>query len=615
MRLSLRHISACLILIAAVVGFSGHVVHAEGLFGYNLFWDFISEGVALLVNVMLSITSWFVALTGTLLNVSINLTMHIRDFVDSTPAIYEVWRTIRDISGLFIIFTLLYAAIRMILGQDAKLGGVIKNVVVAGVLINFSFFFTGLLIDASNIVSLQLYKAITPGQPDIGQIIQQSGSGSGAAGAGALPQIVNTLFNDGGLSAIFMQSLQIQSAFDPKNLQSSDATGGVSAPFKIILIGWTGAVIMITTGLSFLFAALAFVVRLVILLFLLAFSPVWCAAAVIPQLKEYSNEWVKTFTGQLVFMPAYLLLMYAALLILTKSTIFKSGAYGNLWQGTDAGTLVPTEFVSFAINAVFVIVMLNLPLLVAIKLGAKTGGLLDGSKLGADALWKKVGGWTGRNTLGMAASRINDSDGARAFYSRNPNLGLAVSKGLSNISSAGFGDKKGSYDATLKQRKKDVDALNKRLGSVNDAAYKTELERELAKGRAKGYQGKFRSTLNDRSVLTLMMKDRANVETAFSLKDEAELEQNKKAKQDIEESPNFKYLEKREKEGGDTFTNAEKVELDQLRRKVKDLGAAIGRASGKKKAKDVKALASALAEEGKDDSKDDAKPKDDKPKA
>ncbi len=398
-----------LVLVITLIGLSGHTAHAEIIekfLGVSGFWDLVAQGTAFLVNTALSVASWFVALTGMLLNVSINITMHMKDFVNSTPAIYDVWKTIRDISGMFIIFILLYAAIRMILGQDAKLGNTIKNIVIAGVLINFSFFVTALLIDTSNVVSLQLYRAITPGQPDIGQLIAANNS------TGAMSAIVGKLFDDGGLSAIFMQSLQIQSVFNPKNINlganSSNSNG--ATPFKIILIGVTGIVIMLVAGLSFLFASLAFIVRLVLLLLLLAFSPIWFVAGIIPQLKEYADEWKKILIGQLTFMPAYLLMMYAALLILTKSNIFKNGASGGLWQGNST-TGVPTEFVTFAINAVFIIIMLNVPLLVAIKLGGSMGGLMDMKKLGgmfdAKKIWGGVGGFAGRHTAGRFASGLD----------------------------------------------------------------------------------------------------------------------------------------------------------------------------------------------------------------
>lgn len=462
-----------LILILA----STHSAHA-GWMDIPIF-DWFAQIAALFVNLCLSIASWFVALTGMLLNVSVLLTMNIKDFVDSTPAIYTVWKAIRDITGMFIIFALLYASIRMIIGWDAKLKSVMINIVIAGVLINFSFFITAFLIDASNIVSLQLYKAITPGQASISASLRNSN----AAGSG-LSAIVTSSFKDGGLSAVFMQALKIQTVFNPKNLDLQNKSTAMT-PFRIVFIGVTGIVIMITVGLSFLFAALAFVVRLVLLLMLLAFSPIWCAAYVVPQLKEYSTDYWKTLTAQLTFMPAYLLLMYVAMKIITESNLFNSGAYGNLWQGTDTNG-VPTEFVSLAINSVLIIIMLNLPLLAAIKLGASTGGLLDGNKLGALAVWKKVGNWSGKaayqNTISRGASAISRSEGLKDLASRSP-IGALALKGIRGAAS----DYDKKLGAQVKSRTEFAESLGYDQNAMNTAqSYLRNLNSQLAQAQATG---------------------------------------------------------------------------------------------------------------------------------
>ncbi len=377
------------------------------LFGFDTAWDFLSYGVAWIVNLWLTVASWFVALTGILLNVSINITLHIKDFVDSTPAIYDVWRALRDISGIFIIFALLWAAIQLILGiTKPNFGGLIKNIVIAGVLINFSFFVTGILIDASNVVSLTIYNAILPN--------------AAAQYNGNTTKLVeeSSTSNRANISDIFMGSLKLQKSFDTKNLNMGQAAGGVSAPFKIILSGLTGVIIMITAGLSFLFASLAFIVRLVLLLGILAFSPLWCVAYVVPQLSKYSTKLADTFKGQLMFMPAYLLLMYIALKILDGTKVFSSPATGNLWQGAQT-TGVPTEFITFAINAAFVIIMLNIPLLAALELMGNTA-LWKG--VGAGAIWKGVGNWTKdrawRETGGRAASKVATSEKFKDLASR-----------------------------------------------------------------------------------------------------------------------------------------------------------------------------------------------------
>ncbi len=443
-----------LIGVLALPIHSAHAFSILNIFGYEGLWEFVASLLALIASIALSVTSWFLALAGTLLNVSINITLHIKEIVKSTPAIYDVWKIIRDVSGLFIIFALLYAAIQLILGiSRPNWGDLVKNIVVAGILINFSFFMTGVLIDASNVVSLALYRAMVPGQPDIGKIIDNAGSNVTAQVGARSQEIVNTLFKDGGISAVFMQSLQIQSTFDPKKFDLAEIDGGgAAAALKIILIAVTGIIIMITAGLSFLAASLAFIVRLFILIFLLAFSPILFAARIVPKIEEYGKDWWNMLKSQLIFMPVYLLLMYVALTVLTKTNVFNSGAYGGLWQGGTTSAVAPTEFIVLAINAAFVIIMLNIPLLAAVKLGGAATSFINMKKIGAANIWKNVGQFTGRNTLGATAAGFRDSSFARGLSRIDPRAGRLLNKGLTKVSSAGFGDKKASFDAVKKAK-------------------------------------------------------------------------------------------------------------------------------------------------------------------
>jgi hypothetical protein len=402
MRRYLPHIATILIIITIVIGGFGHEAYAGTsissvaglLFGGN-YGELVTEIVAWIVNIFLSLSGWILTISGFLLNLSISITMHIKQFVDGTPAIYTVWKSIRDISGMFIIFTLLVAAIKMILSPvgipGPNVGNLVKTVVVAGILINFSFFIAGLGIDVSNIVSMQLYNAIAPAN-DLNSTTYKLDAKT----------IRSQL--DGGISDIFMQSLRITSLYDAKTGNLSEAGGKttISAPFKIILIGVVGSIIIITAAISFFLASLAFIIRFVILLFLLAFSPIWFASYAIPQLGDYAKKWTKQYMNQLLFMPAYLLLMYFALTILTSNTLFGSGYAGNL-SANDAWY---SNFLVLVVNAVLVIIMLNAPLLAALSLGATMPKWT--SNVGADAIWKKVGGWTG-GMAGRGVARIGGS--------------------------------------------------------------------------------------------------------------------------------------------------------------------------------------------------------------
>jgi hypothetical protein len=532
-------ITACAILIlVGMMVFTPQQAHAQAgaiasLFGFNL-WDFIAEMLAILVQWMLSIMGLWVALTGALLNVSIVLTLHIKDFVNSVSGVYLVWQTIRDLSGLFIIFMLLYASFKIILGFDTvgAAGTLIKNIVIAGILINFSFFITSLLIDASNIVSLAFYNGIVAA-PISGQntdlkpktIVEESMKST----------------SDGGLSGIFMKYIVPQSIYSPDTIklsQSDQTSSGVSKPLEIVIQGIVGAVVMFTSGMSFLLAALAFVARLAILIILLAFSPIWFAARIFPILEPKAKEFWNHLYSQLVFMPIYLLLLYAALRVLSSSTIFTNPTT-NVFQG-GLSTTVWTNLMVLAINDFFILFLLNMPLVIAFSYGGMATDFLKKSvdKFGAKNVWKNVGSFTGRRTLGRAAYAANESGAMKRLASLSPTLGGFASKGLSSVSGAGFGVKKGGYKDVLDAKKKAEEAMHKKIGNVERGDYATKEEYDKAKDRARAYQEKYRANLPWKSgVMGFMLDNRANRQTSAKLTEEV---RKKAAKKDLQKNRDLK---------------------------------------------------------------------------
>lgn len=379
------------------------------LLGFPNITVLLATAVAWIVgNVAMYIMSWWVYLTGMLLSVSITMTLHIKDFVNSTQGVYLVWQTVRDLCGIFVIFSLLWASFRIILGMDEKIGTLIRNIVIAGIMINFSFFVVSVLIDASNIVSLSIYNGIAPGQDLAAKYC------GGNANPGCLSQMAGGSHADGGISNILMNSLKITSILKPQNLGLSDLKDQVGTLMRVILIGVVGVIIMFVAGLSFAVMSLAFVFRLAILLFLLAFSPIWFAGSIVPGLDEWSKKFWDQLKAQLVFMPVYLLLLYAALLFLTKSNVI-GNATSTLWTNATTSSWVPTDLVVLIINYTFAIIILNIPLVVAVSLSGKAASWVKTDKIGAAAIWKKVGGYVGTRTAGRAGEWADKKLGNTKF--------------------------------------------------------------------------------------------------------------------------------------------------------------------------------------------------------
>jgi hypothetical protein len=387
---------------------------------------------SIIANLLLTLGSVAVIVSGTFLSISINLTTHIGDFFNSIPALESLWVVVRNISSMFIIFVLLYASIRTILGVGStNVKAIIGKVIIAGLLINFSLFFVKLGVDASNIVSLQFYRAIAPGTSE--------------------NFTTDSVFNDGGLSNVFMSSLKIPQIYQNKKvLDSVDiaASIGIAA-----IAGW---LMMITAAFSFFAAAIAFTIRTGLLLFIMALSPIFFAGMIFPQIKaEVSDKLLKLLKGQLVFMPAYLFLMYIALRFISSdgfNALFNANATGV--PGAGESVFGPT-WIGIIVQYVIALVFINAPLLFAIQLGAV------GAKWAPDV--KSVTGFFGQHTLGRGAKRVSAWAQNNEFINRNPNMAVLLNKGLGKASSASYLGSKGGYDKRFKDYSKEIVDYGKKL--------------------------------------------------------------------------------------------------------------------------------------------------------
>ncbi len=479
-------------------------------FQFQTLPDLLNSAVGAIANLAMAAAGYLLSISAYLLDVSINLTLNIKAFVEATPAVYSVWRILRDITGLFFIFYLLYAAIQMMIGfgKGSGYASTVKNIVIAGILINFSFFIVSVSIDFSNVISQAIYNAMIPDE-----VVMRIDPNANLA----------TMVGNAGksnISNIFMNSLRIQQIYDTNGNRLGT---NIADPVKTALIGLAGVIMMITTAASFTLAALAFIARLIILIFLLAFSSLWFVGWIIPEVNKHTNKIQGQLFSQLLFMPVYLLLMYVGLTVINGSKLLEAGSIGTL---TATGTNWIMPYVLIMVNFAIVIIILNLPLTVALGMGGMATGWLKKSidKWDAQAVWKNIGGWTGvkikntaayvpQNIVGQSAYLLGKSKTFGKIAGSSPVIGTALSKGLNKVSSATFGGTKGGYEGALKARKKDLDATYKKLG---DNSYKKSQE-------------EFRTNL-PKGILGHVISSRANKEVSEKLIRDAEKKNNKEKK-------------------------------------------------------------------------------------
>ncbi len=352
-----------------------------------------SNPTACIVNALyytvLAPAALLLGLSGIFLNLVIEITIkNFSHFVSGTQdgisaALTTAWTLIRDVLNMVFIFLLLWIGIGTIIGADkVSYQKQIPKIVLAGLLINFSFFFTSVLIDFSNVTTVQFYEAITK----IGEEYTVSPDHTGV-----------TLNLDKGLSGAFMSGLRLK-----------QEVGGIDLGQKIFQ-----AIFSIVTFLvaAFLFFAMAtmLIARYVILIMLLITSPIMFMGGILPQLNAQSKKWWNALNGQLLFAPVFMLFMLLVVLIINSAGFHQAiaGKYENVGFGG--------EFVGSLLTFAIVIGLMVFGLVTSKQFaGAASSSLTNWAEQKARkiamspvTLSRQLGGAAGRNIIGRGAEVVS----------------------------------------------------------------------------------------------------------------------------------------------------------------------------------------------------------------
>jgi len=507
------------LLIILVLGVSVNVANAQlkdavtsivsGYLEYSM--RTTSGLIAMLGYLMMSLMGMLLSIAGVLLNVAMYLTTHLGTFIDRAPVVYTVWTIIRDLSSTLLIFFILYAAIRMILGiKQANYNELIKQIIIVGILINFSFFFARVLIDLSNVVSLQFYNAIAPTNTTA---LQDQIDPTNVT------SLVSNLRTSGGVSDIIMGSLQLDKFWSSNGTKLKDLLSGneVMANINILVLEAAGIFVVAMTIINFLVIAMACVARVAILIFLLGFSPVWIAAMAMPELKPFSDKWMGYFKSQLLFLPVYLAFLYVALLVISKSNL--TDMITSQSNGGDVWTSTINLIVGFGI----IIVLINIPFIVAVQVAGSSLGFIDKaykSMTGKVNSWARAAtvgaaagtaGWAARKYIGGGAASLDKKLANNRFFGATV-LGRDIRAGtVGALAKSKFGTSRSSEDYAKESK------VASQQGKI--ISRRTSLERLIASHAITPalYNNEIKS-MNEKEKLALGEKILSNIDVAKHLK-------------------------------------------------------------------------------------------------
>jgi hypothetical protein len=336
--------------------------------GIVTLWWFAPVAAALLA--ILSLLAGFVSIAAAIFDGIVHLSIGgFRSFVDSSNII-ESWTLIRDTINICFIFVLLYIAITTIIGgAGVKTKVSLKNVIVGALLINFSMFFASIIIDGGNLLAEAIYNKLNAASGNLGVW---------------------------GLSGKIFNGLNLTGLWNPELIKAS---GQLNAIFILVL-----SIILVSLTLwAFMYAAILFLVRNVILLFLIAVSPIGFIGGTLPWFEKKASEWWSSLINQVMVAPFFLFIMYILIRLTDSSSkILKLVETKSFWSGSTGLNY------AMYINAFLIIGLLVIGIKTTKKLSGKMGDMTEkflniGLAAGVAAI---TGGASALATRGAAMARL-----------------------------------------------------------------------------------------------------------------------------------------------------------------------------------------------------------------
>lgn len=355
-------------------------------------------------------TSFLFAMTGKFFDAtfaySVNSTSYQSSFIT------QGWAIVRDFCNMFFIFVLLYIAFSTILeihGFNTK--QMIMNVVIIGVLINFSMFAAQVIIDASNILARVFYNS------DAIHITQNGANGvtnatttAGANGELKLSEAIVNQINPQNLIINGRDNVIVTDSVGGQSANASTKTGELSTG-AFILITLLATAVNVVGMIVFLSVGLIFVSRVIGLWFSMIFAPLAFFSYTVPSMQGIDmigwKKWWPDLLSMSFLAPIFIFFLYLIIKFLSVGlAVFSSdGKTGADWV---LGIVIPFAFIMLLMwTAKKMATKLSGTMGQMVTGGiAAVGGLaLGGAALGGAALGRGIGGVAARASRGETLSQ------------------------------------------------------------------------------------------------------------------------------------------------------------------------------------------------------------------
>lgn len=266
------------------LGESGQQEAVNDLFGCSALkpstWNgcFVQLYYNIIYTLSANILRWAAGLMDIFIAFSISDVLYRTNFVDIG------WTVVRDVCNMFFIFILLWTALKIVINDHHfEANKVIVNIVIIGLLINFSLFFSRVIIDAGNITARVFYNQI-----------RIEGSKSSNVKGSDLNRVSDV--EPKSLSLAIAKGLGVQRFLANEEVINKSPTAG-----QLFAIIFLGTVVNIVAAWIFFKSGFNFLGRIISLWFGMIFSPAAFTTRILGHDTEGMakfgwKDWIKNIT-------------------------------------------------------------------------------------------------------------------------------------------------------------------------------------------------------------------------------------------------------------------------------------------------------------------------------
>lgn len=385
------------------------------------------------------LSSGLLSITARLMDVFIGFS--ISDTIYKDPSlILNGWKIVRDISNILFIFILLWTALNVVLGtHEFHANRTIATLIIVALLINFSLFFSRVIVDAGNILGRVFYNAITV-------------TNEGSLQNSPLSDESKTGVQIKSLSGALMNGFSISKMVSNESFAKVNQNGGSVSSGTWAIVITLGIITNVVAAWTFFQCSFFFMGRILSLWFAMIFSPFAFISRTLHKLESTKRlgwaAWIQSITEASFMAPLFLFFIYLIMLFISSNFL------GGLLENADSFS--GFEFYSaILLQFMFLIGLIQAAKKIASSMAGEFGGQVanvfeSGAKfIGGAALGVATGGaaLAARGTIGMGLAKM-DSEALRDKAANGKGVGGWLAR--RQIDAVEYG-KKGSFD--LRQSK------------------------------------------------------------------------------------------------------------------------------------------------------------------